>query len=184
MKYMETHPDVPPVEFDLERFRFSMDPLYYRLRRTGNRVMGCAGDLYSEFSWEAFIEDHETHGAAMSLLVSKTTDPVEAAVFDIDHESGTINGLRRPTQSSYGDYTNVGVYIIDPTEPLLEVLDTYLPEDPADAQPNDTVFSQILNGGLARGVQLEGRHVNINTLNEYRDLQAYTGMLSVSAFQN
>lgn len=181
VRYMQAHPDISAVEFDLEHFRFSMDPIYYRLRRTGKRVLGCAGDFYSEFSWADLITQHEASGAAMSLLVNKTSGPVEAAVFDVDPLTNRITGLRRPAQSMAGDYTNVGAYIMDPTDEVFKILDAHLPDDPADAYIDDTIFSYLLRAGLAGAVHLEGKHANINTPNEYLDLQAYTGAVSVSS---
>jgi len=176
MHHIEEHPDVSGVVFDTEKFRFSLDPLYYQLRRTGARVIGCAGDFYSDFNWKTFLDHHQASGAAMSLLVNQTTDPVKAAVFGVNPETHIITGLDRPESSREYDYTNIGAYIIDPTDDVLKVLDSFLPPKPNDTSgnTNDTIFRQFINRKLAGAVLVEGAHFNINTPDEYLALRQHT----------
>lgn len=181
MEYMMRHSDVGEVTYDTERFVFSMDPLYYRLRRTGRRVLGCAGDFYSDFEWSDFVEKHEKSGAAMSLLVNRTTTPVMAAVFDIDSQSGRVVGLRRPDRSPEGAVTNVGAYVIDANQDVLDVMDRYLPRHPQDAHADDTVFSHLMEAGLVGAIEIGQNHYNINTAQEYEALCSFTGSLSIAA---
>jgi NDP-sugar pyrophosphorylase family protein len=179
MAHMVAHPDIPDVVYDTSSYVFALDPMYYRLRRTGARVLGCASDFYSDFSWEDFIEQHEEKGAAMSVLVSRSDEPVQAAVFDVDPITQRITSLRRPQTSSSQDYTNVGAYILDPTPEMLDVLDRRLPANTADSQANDVIFLEIMRCGLATSVEWEGTHVNVNTPSEYQALLRHTAGAAV-----
>ncbi len=115
MHYFEDAHDLGPLVMDTEKFSHAVDPIYHRVRRTGARVLGCAGDFFSDgFSWQEMIERHEEGGAAMSLFVERSPQPVNALVLDVDDESRRIRGSRRPSVSGEGEYTNVGAYIIDP----------------------------------------------------------------------
>lgn len=174
LQHMSIHPDIADVEFDTEQFKFSLDPIYYRLRRMGGRVLGCAGDFYSDFCWDTFIKKHEASGAAMSVLVNKAAGPVEAAVFDVDPLNDRVTSLKRPKCSGERDYTNIGAYVIDPTEEVVDILDKFLPDNPEDTHDTDTIFVEIMAAGLVGSVIVPGAHFNINTPKEFEALQAHT----------
>jgi len=180
-QHMRVHPDIANVVYDTEQFKFSLDPIYYRLRRMGGRVLGCAGDFYSDFSWDTFIKQHEANGSAMSVLVNKAAGPVEAAVFDVDPLTNRVTGLKRPKCSGERDYTNVGAYVIDPTDELIDILERFLPANPRETHDTDTVFIEIMNAGLVGSVLLAGAHFNINTPKEFEALQAHTSSVGARA---
>lgn len=174
MRHMLAHPDIPAVEYTTEIPKPSLSAMYYRLRRTGERVLSCAGDFYSDFSWEEFISHHDESGAAMTLLVHRSTQPVEAAVFDIDPTNNQIVDLRRPPYSAVGDYTNIGAYVIDPVDEIHDVLDEYLPVNPQEVLETDAIFLQIMRRGLAGCMIVEGANFNVNTPSEYQALLRHT----------
>lgn len=173
--YILTHPDIAPTpRIDTERFVFSMDPFYYRVRRTGERVIACVGDFYSDINWQEFTRQHEESSAAVSLITHRASTPVQAAVFDIDTQTSRVTAIRRPTAGGQGEYCNVGAYIFDPVDALLAVFEQHLAEDPRDARADDSVFAGLIHAGLVGAVRLEGSHFNINTPREYQALLDHT----------
>ena len=175
------------AHYDFERFVFSMDPFYYRLRREasqniGSFVLGCAGDIYSEFTWERMVGAHRESGADMSLLVQKTENDTQAALFDVESQTGRITNVSRPELSPAGSYTNVGVYVIEPTAAILSVLKDMLPEDPRDCVGDDRIFKEFVRRELVGIVEFEDCFsTNINTPREYQNLLAHTATVSVLA---
>lgn len=167
LAYMQAHPDIGPAKYRTEKFGFSMDPIYYQLRRTGSRVLGCAGDFYSDFSWSSFLAEHEQSNQPVSVLAGNACGSEDAAIFEISNQ-GVVTGFSRPTISGPDDYRNIGAYIIDYDSKVSAVMDELLPENPALAPDGDAVFCRMVSLGLVGAVTSVGtQHYNINVAAEY-----------------
>lgn len=171
-----------PVVYDETSYVFSMDRIYYRLAKvsaaTGALTLGCAGDFYSDFTWQEMLDQHRQSGAAMSLLVQRSPEEVRAAVFNVDDQTGRITSVERPEVSQPGSYTNVGVYVIGPTDDVLRIMHDLLPDDPRDCKDDDSIFKAIVAAGLAGAVEIPGCYsINVNTPREYQQLLDHTSQI-------
>ena len=168
--YMQRDPSVGPATFSTEAFNFSVDPLYYRLRKYGQRVLGCAGDFYSDFTWAGFISEHDRRETPMSVLAGPSAGSPNAAIYEV--EDGVVTNFYRPEGGS--DPTalkNIGAYIIDPDPRVMAVLDELLPVNPAESLPDDTIFNRLVMDGLVGAITNVGsNHFNVNSVAEYQDM--------------
>jgi NDP-sugar pyrophosphorylase family protein len=167
--------------YDDAQYMFSMDPMYYALRRRasegiGGAVLGCAGDVYSEFTWAEMLTAHHASGADMSLLVQKPEQGVKAAVFDVDPQSSRITALSRPAVSPEGAVTNVGAYVIEPTDTIMSILERMLATDARDSHDDDRIFQTFVQHGVVGAIEMPDRfHTNVNTEHQYHQLTRHLG---------
>lgn len=126
------------------------------------RVFGCAGDFFLDFSWENFLEFHESHSGPVSIIIARSFPTTKGACFYL--EGGKVIGWERVSKTQSPDFINIGVYIMDPVPNLLLVLARL------KCHKEDNFFDILIPKGMIYAYAPEVMGFNVNTPQTFYDL--------------
>lgn len=152
------------VEIDTEHTG-PMGPYLRSLREKKEITFGCVGDFYCDFSWDEFINFHQSHERPISILAAKSVPTKGGARFNI--ENGAIVSWERVSKTFEEDNINMGAYIIDPSSDLIDQLHL-LP-----TFKEDPFFDLFIPQGMVAGYDPGVPGFNINTPEVYRALTSH-----------
>lgn len=139
-----------------------LGPMLRNLIVTKSRTFGCAGDFYCDFSWEQFEAFHNSHNLPISILVSRSVPVLSGAKFFLNQEK--IVEWNRVNKTKESDQINIGCYIIDPDESVIEEIKTI------EKHKEDNFFDIFISKGIIAGYDPGGVGFNINTPTTYKQL--------------
>lgn len=178
-RYIKSHPDVDPrANVITGNYGRSLDPFFGQLVEAEERVLGCAGDFYADFSWQELLTWHDAHSFAVSFVVGHSSALDSGAIFDVA-ENGRIERLRR-AEPNQNELINVGIYVIDPTKLVIDAATRHMNDT---GMTDETIVSELIDLGIAGAYALEGTPYNVNTVSTYQALLDHTGSLSTRTAQ-
>jgi NDP-sugar pyrophosphorylase family protein len=141
-----------------------------------HRSASSAGDVYiADFGWKALLTYHEQSRYPVTLTVGKVSAGPNSAVFDVDNE-GAIRSFHRLGEQKDAVYRNVGLYVVDLTAQVEEIVTTYT-GTPGMHQRQDDFATDLIAEGLAGAYIHDGPFFNVNTWQDYEALLDYTDPL-------
>ncbi len=177
--YFESHPDVDPrADVIAGNYGRSLDPFFDQLVKAEERVLGCAGDFYADFSWQDLLEWHDAHRFAVSFVVGHSAALDGGAIFDVA-KNGKIESLKRAKPDQH-ELINVGIYVIDPTKVVIDAAARHMQNA---SVTDETIVSELIDLGVAGAYALEGTPYNVNTVATYHALLDHTSSLPARATQ-
>ncbi len=177
--YFVSHPDVDTrADVITGNYGRSLDPFFGQLVEAEERVLGCAGDFYADFSWQELLSWHDAHSFAVSFVVGHSAALDGGAIFDVA-ENGKIERLRRAKPNQH-ELINVGIYVIDPTELVIGAATRHMENT---GMTDETIVNELIDLGVAGAYLLEGTPYNVNTASTYQALLDHTSSLSVRTSQ-
>jgi len=161
---------ISPFFFNLLKVKTVIDnicsgplgPIIRILQEKKERVYGCAGDYYCNFSWADFENFHNSHNMPVSILVSKSVPTPKGAKFNVN--SGKIMSWERVECTSGNELINIGGYIIDPAEKILKAIREIT------WHKEDVFFDLLIKHGFIGAYDPGGIGFNINTPIIYKSL--------------
>lgn len=152
-----------------------MGPIYLDLQKTKKQSYMAAGDYYADFNWNDFIEFHNSHNKPVSILTGKSIPVKDGAKFVIDKDNN-VTGWERLDYTGEDDWINIGAYIIDPTDEVMDIISRIT----KISHKEDIFNDEMIKRGLMNTFQLNNRAYNINNLSTYYELIEYLSGNSAS----
>jgi NDP-sugar pyrophosphorylase family protein len=140
-----------------------LGPIYLDLFKNNKQAYMATGDMWSDFKWSEFIKFHNSHNKPVSILVGKSVPTKEGAIFHID-KNGFVKSWERVAHTTKGDLINIGAYIIDPDEKVMNNI-RQLPSHKEDPF-NDIMIAD----GLMAAYVADGTAYNVNNIEVYKAL--------------
>lgn len=132
------------------------------------RSYGCAGDLVCAFSWHSFENFHDNHDLPASILIAPSIPVDKGARFITS--GAHITGWERGKTTSQ-DLINIGAYIMDPTDQVLEVIRQLKASEGNPSHKEDQFFSALIANGLLAGYNPGCTCYNVNDPGTYQHLK-------------
>ncbi len=165
IKTIGEHPDIPSdIQLLVNRnITGPLGPLYLDILRCKKRSFMAAGDFWAEFGWKDFIDFHNSHDSPASIIVGKSVPAKEGAKFIIER-SGKVKSWHRKNKTSSNDYINIGAYILDTNDKVLELIKGF------KTHKEDEFNDALINNGLLYAYRLKTKAFNVNDLDIYRQM--------------
>lgn len=144
-----------------------LGPLIKEILRTKERTLSCAGDFWADFSWEDFLDFHESRDTPVSILIAPSVPTFDGARFRVD-DNGVVQSWGRVDETTSEDLINIGAYIVEPERLVIKKLRelSWHKEDPF----NDT----MIEDGLMSAYVLDSTAFNVNNPQVYAALVQHT----------
>ena len=127
---------------------------------TQETVYACAGDMYCEFSWDEFEKFHNKHDRPVSILVAKSIAVPKGARFIIGNEREL--SWERVAYTNIHDLINIGAYIIDRNQGVLDIFDSLNKLNKIIKHKEDEFFDLVIKKKLAYAYDPKIIGFNIN----------------------
>lgn len=139
-----------------------LGPIYLDLFRTRKRCMMAAGDFWANLDWTKFLEFHDSHNMPISIVVGRSSPTNDGAKFIINGDF-RVKSWERVPETTEHDLINIGAYIIDPTNEVIEKLQGL---DITDHK-EDSFNNAMIPEGLMAAYVLEEPSFNVNNIDVY-----------------
>jgi mannose-1-phosphate guanylyltransferase/phosphomannomutase len=140
------------------------------------RFLVISGDVLTDFDLSAAIEFHESKNAKATILLTRSTNPLQFGVVLTRDDGKITRFLEKPSWGEvFSDTINTGIYILEP-----DVLDLVPQGEEFDFSKN--LFPLMLERDLGLyGYVASGYWRDIGNLNEYQEahLDALRGLVKV-----
>jgi NDP-sugar pyrophosphorylase family protein len=128
-------------------------------RRERGPVLALNGDELLDVDFRTLLAEHESSGAAATVVISQVRSPF--GVVDIDGD-GTIRGFREAPLLD--DWVNSGVYVLD---------DEAIDRLPERGDHEQSTFPQLASEGKLRGHRHMGVWLTVNTPKDLRKAEEF-----------
>ncbi len=166
----ETYPHIifnieklAPVNIDIDaEMTGPLGPMIRNILNSNQRVYGCAGDFYCDFSWAEFEAFHLSHDFPVSILVAQSMAAPQGARFILDKHQ--VVQWERVERTTVEDFINMGCYIVEPDPEVIRMLRSM------KEHKEDAFFDLLIKEGLVGGYNPETRGFNVNVPEIYESL--------------
>lgn len=141
-----------------------LGPMVRNLLSSHERTFGCAGDFFCNFSWNDFLVFHEGHSLPVSILIANSVPTKKGATFNA--QNGKVTSWNRVDQTTTDDLINIGCYIIDPDDMVIQKLKSL------KEHKEDLFFDSLIPTGFIAGYNPGNIGFNINIADVYEKLLA------------
>lgn len=147
-------------------------PILAPITQRSERVLGCAGDFYAEFTWDDMLDAHESSRFPVTFLVGTSVAVDEGLRYRVA-DTGQIVGMERPERTKPGDLINIGAYIFEPAGSVLRRLQELTAS--RRLARAETIAEHLIQAGLVGAYEVPNSHsFNVNTIEVYDALLRYT----------
>ncbi len=169
---IEGHPDIDPsAEVKVGNYPNFLLPILAKLVHSRKRTLGCAGDFYADFSWDEVVASHDAQPYPITFMVGRTVEVDGGLTFDVS-ENGKIERMKRVARTNSGDLVNIGVYMFDPRETVMDALEALTAKRQLDKA--SSIANHLIGEGLVGAYILPGTPYNVNTGETYAALLEHT----------
>ena len=173
---IEGHPDIDPsAEVKVGNYPNCLLPILANLTQTRKRTFGCAGDFYADFSWDDMVTSHDAQPYPITFMVGRTVEVDRGLTFDVS-ENGKIERMKRVERSNSDDLINIGVYMFDPRETVMDALEALATKRQLDKA--SSIANHLIGEGLVGAYILPSTPYNVNTGETYAALLEHTNKTS------
>ncbi len=175
--YIQREPDVA-MYIDGEEVRTtyvehgnSFRPFLPKLLKDRVPVLGSSGDFYADFSWADVLDAHAASSFPVTFVVGQTIEVDRGAIFEVA-DSGQVTGFERTERTRSSDLLNVGIYVFEPTKPVINALSTLVTE--RHMAKEEDIVTKLVNNGLMGAYVLDSTPYNVNSEETYKALLSHT----------
>lgn len=175
--HISAHKDIAPLlareraSIQYGVFQNSFHPFIPKVMKERGRVIGASGDFYADLDWEELLAAHDSSDYPVTFLVGRTVVVEEGAAFTVE-DDGRISNFWRPPKSEGNELINVGVYVFEPTKPVLSALADLV--SPSEVAKEEVIVNRLIDSGLLGAYVLPSTPFNVNTPETYAALLEHT----------
>lgn len=164
LEHIRLHPDIPSyAQITPGNHANFFVPMIEDLATNSKRVIGCAGDFYAEVDWGDLLTFHESTPYPVTFVAGNTI-PVEKGLVYTVEADGKVAGFERSDKTEGHEMINVGVYVFDPDERIVNALQSVL------QGKEEHIAQALVDHGLLGLYILPTMPFNVNTPETYRAL--------------
>lgn len=170
--FIEKHPDIhPSAQVSVGNYSNFLLPFLKNLSQSRNRTLACAGDFYADFAWASMVARHDSQPYPITFMVGRTIQVDGGSIFDIS-EDGQIQRMEKVERTRSGDLVNIGAYILDPQETVMDALEALASQRKLDKARD--IANYFIHEGLVGAYILPSTPYNVNTGETYAALLDHT----------
>jgi NDP-sugar pyrophosphorylase family protein len=140
-----------------------LGPICREILEIRQRVYGCAGDFYLDFSWKEFENFHLIKNKPISILIAPSLSMPDGALLELDQNNVVIS-WRRLNRTRDFDLINIGAYIIDPLPEVIDIISKF------KVHKEDYFFNMFIPKQLVAAYNPGTIGFNINTQETYEKM--------------